>query len=445
MRVACVLFSSPTEVEKVAEYFLRFSPQIAIKKDEALFIEVGKCQNIYSEDSFKKRAQVILKRLNLNAQIAIARNISDSLVAARFKTDSFDDLPLEALFDFTNLFESELDGRKQIALLIETMKQVGVRTLERFNKIPIKELASRFGKIALYCRYRISGELEVPWCSWQPPEIISEKTDVTDCDVTGSLTPVTFEIKALLDRIFSRLWSRGLKASSLKVILTTEKGSFNPDPQREFTFNFIAPQSTTKGALSIIMLRLEQGLIKRPINSLVQSIEVVILSHVPGYLAQRNLLHNRDVQEENLNSLISQLIEIHGEANIFRACSIEERVPEKSWRKSTSDNRFGEALGVLTDNAVANAADTDLLVDIIPLRPTYLLKPEKIEVTCDFIYIRKKPFRIKLWSKYVERISSHWLEGRVDRNYYQVEVQSGPKLWIFSDLSRQYYLHGYYS
>jgi hypothetical protein len=46
MRVACVLFSSPTEVEKVAEYFLRFSPQIAIKKDEALFIEVGKCQKI---------------------------------------------------------------------------------------------------------------------------------------------------------------------------------------------------------------------------------------------------------------------------------------------------------------------------------------------------------------------------------------------------------------
>lgn len=51
MRVACLWFLKSVPTSKLAELFLRLSPQIAIRGERALFIEIGKSMSLYSESS----------------------------------------------------------------------------------------------------------------------------------------------------------------------------------------------------------------------------------------------------------------------------------------------------------------------------------------------------------------------------------------------------------
>jgi len=311
--------------------------------------------------------------------------------------------------------------------MIEALTKLAIRNLEEFITIPNKDLTSRFGKAALLCKLRVINEMIVPWREWKPKEIIVESKDLSESDHTGGLEPLLFEVKALLDKLFSRLWSRGLKLTGLLLTIKTEKHSTLTEWKREFNFDFISPQSNTKGTLGIIKVRLEKDFLSKPLRSLVEDIELKVTNHVPGFLSQKSILHNREELDESLGALINQLSESHGPANVFYAHPIEERVPEKSWIKSPSP-----LLATLNLNG------------LMPDRPMYLLKPEKIEVTGGQVFIKRKPFRIKAWAQYVELISSHWLDEKIDRNYYQVEVLGGPTLWIYQDLQKNYFLHGYY-
>ena len=427
MRVACLFFNEKTDVSKIAEYLLRYSPQICLREGHGIFIEIGKCERLFSESGFILRANALLRRLDVKANIGVADSISRSLVAAIYGTLDFSLLPLEALYDFTDPFNTDTAAREQISLMLDAMKKLAIRNLFELSNIPNHELPSRFGKAALLCKLRLTNELLVPWREWHPDEIIFESKDLTDVDHTGGLEPLLFEIKALLDKLFSRLWSRGLKCASLSLVVNTEKISTQIESKRVFNFDFISPQSTTKGALGIIKVRLEKDFQKNPLRAVVEAIELEVTGHVPGFLSQRNIFHNREDINESLGALINQLSESHGRENIFYAKPVEDRLPEKSWVKTI--------------------IETDLdfnLQGLMPERPMYLLVPTKIEVTNGKIFLNRKSFRIRSWANYAEMISSHWLEEKIDRTYYQVEIHDGPTLWIFQDPGKNYFLHGYY-
>ena len=433
MKVVCLWLTNSQQTEKTAELCLRFSPQIAVRKDEAVFIEIGKCKNLYTPEGFAQNIKNLLNEMQIDARIAYGLDITDALVRAKYGTQDYLSLPLTALNEFCDPFNRDHVARKYLAKMIDTFAELGIKTLGEFQKISTAELTPRFGPVALLAKQRLNLEVPITWPYWKIQEIVSEKTDFPYFEFYGELEPILFELKKLLDQIFHRLWARELKAQKLQVKIFCESTSVSPEKFRRFDFDFLFAQSSTKGALNIIKERLARDFETRPILTPLQGVECRVLETVKGLSAQKNLLNNNEEAREQKQTLIGQLSEKHGRDKIFQAELVEDRRPERSWKK-------------VSKVALKNIE----FLKKIPERPTHLLSPRKVQITAGFLHYGDKKLRIVKWSLWVERISGGWheqpgnLESSFDRNYYKVELENGLSLAVFQTPNKNFYLHGYY-
>ncbi len=445
MRVACLWFDEPSPVLRVAEMCLRFSPQIAVRDKHAVFIEIGKCKRLYTEAGFLARLQVVLRRNNLTASVFIGSDITDSLALARYKKFSVDSLPLEALLDFADPFARDEVLQKSITKMISSFRDLGIKNVGDFKQIPSADLIGRFGVVGRHCYQRLQQESPIQWPTWKPEEKIIERKEFPYFEFYGELDPILFELKSQLDRIFQRLWARGLKVRKLQVDVVCEKTSLVPNPVRAFIFDFFAPQGATKGTLKILKERLSKEFEKDPIKSPIEALQTQVLATCPANPGQRNFLNSSEEKLEQLNSLHNQLIELCGKKNIFQAELVADRRPERSWKK--------------THDRPHEDIDDSKIIAQTPERPTFFCRtPLKVEVTAGFVHINKKRHRIAHWDPTVERINGGWIETAVemtqlpqdgirltfDRNYYRVELEGGQKVFVFENPNHEFFLHGYY-
>ncbi|MGZ3691941.1 MAG: hypothetical protein ACXVAX_10585, partial [Pseudobdellovibrio sp.] len=359
MIVACIWLLKPYSTQKVAEVCLRFSPQICVRENEAVFIEIGKSKKLYSTDGFIARIKVLLRRLDVTASISLGQDITEALVRAKYQVHTTEQLPLKALIEFADPFNKDPVAQKYIHKMITAFDSLGITDFESFTKLPASDLVSRFGPIALLCKQRLNFETAIIWPYWKPLEVISEKTEFPYFEFYGELEPILFELKKHLDQIFQRLWARGLKAQKMTVKIYFETNSLNPNPFRQFNFEFLFAQSNTKGALNIIKERLARDFERKPITTPLEGLETTVTGTVKGHVGQKNLLHRHEEITEQRQALLGQLIEAHGHGNIFHVALTEDRRPEKSWIK------------VETPVASAHVA-----LEKLPLRPTHLIRPE---------------------------------------------------------------------
>lgn len=425
MRVACLHFPEEVKLEKVAEDVLRFSPQIAIREPGSIFVEIGKCRKLYSEEEFLQRAAVLFRRLKLNVAMGLGDSIETALLHALYGSPDPAQLPVTALFELADPLNRDEKMIPFVDKLATALQELGIKTLQGFKAVPRRELAARFGSVGLLCRQKLDGELLTPWKPWLPPEVIAETEEYLYSDFQATLEPVLFETKKLLDRIFVRLRFRNLKAASLSIYFKCEKLSINPNPERTLKIDFLLPQSETKGTLAILRDFLAKEFDRNPLVTPMERFTITVTQSAPGFLGQKNLYHSREEKQEAYASFVSQLSQMHGKGTIFKARTVEERLPEYSWERVAETKKQADLRGR------------------IPLRPTHLTKPQKVDITKEFVHIQKKKFRIRRWHESVERISSRWLDNLIDRTYFQVEVENGPLLWVFAE-NEVFYLHGYY-
>ncbi len=431
MKVACLYFKTTVPLSSLAEVFLKLSPQICLGRS-ALFIEIGKCHRLYSEQGFQARCQVILKRLNLSASISIAIDIAEAFVKAKYQCADVDSLPLSSLIDFADPFEKDEKLRKKVSDMVLSFQHLGVKSIRQFRNIPLSELVSRFGAISILCMQRLRKEVEIPWPSWKPAEIIFEKNDFPYFEFYGELEPVIFKLKEQLDRLFQRLWGRSLCIQKLQVRIFFETNSLHPSRLRHFEFDFISPQSQTKATLNIIKERLSKDFEKNPVQTPIESLETQVLVTTTSQSKQKNLLHNHEEQKEQLNAILAQLTEAHGPGHIFFAELTQDRRPEKSWKKTAQIN-------------LASKISQSELSDRIPLRPTQLINPPlKVQIMDGCIYIQRKKFKIKHWPQFSERISGNWFADFYDRQYFHLELEKAPDVSVFRSQDSFFYLHGYF-
>lgn len=438
-RVACVWFPQPVATAKVAEVFLRLSPQICLRGSRAVFVEIGKCQNLYTEAGFVMKATKLLTRASLQATIKIGNDIPDALLMAKYNSDSIEPLPLEALLDLADPFARDETLRKSVENMIAAFQNLGIKTLGQFKRIPAADLIGRFGVVGRFCYQRVRGETFVSWPAWQPEEVILERKEFSYFEFYGELDPILFELKNQLDSIFARVFARKKRVMRLQVQIECEKNSAHPNPVRTLNFEFFAPQSSVKGTLRILQERLTREFEKNPVLSPIEAVQTKVMKMVPFEGGQKNIFNNDEEKLEQLHSIHNQLIEMLGKENIFQAELTEDRRPERSWVK-----RFDRP-HEQSDNKID-------LSELIPERSTYLCRrPVKIEVTAGYVHIQKRRFKILHWDNQVEKISGGWFEAPVeeirnvfDRTYSQVEIEGHQKITIFETPSREFYLHGYY-
>jgi hypothetical protein len=430
LRVACIWFSTPTDLTNFAEACLRFSPQIAIRGQQAVFIEIGKSHTLFSEEAFLKRVQVLLKKFELRASGAVRSNVIDALLAARYATDLLVKIPLEGLHLVIDPFAVSRDASKAVDRMIHSLEQLGLRTLEDFFNLPIHELPSRFGAPGLLCRQHLERP-NLTWPKWSPREVIEESVELSYDDYCSTLEPLLFKAKILLDRLFARLRGRGLRLTRLHSRFELEKFSTVKKPVHEWDFDLMLPQGSTSGVVPILQERWDRDLQRTPLETSVLKIQFIVTETTTGYEGQKNFFHDRDDQEERMNSVASHLAESLGRDKVFRVSLIEDRIPEKSWKRKI-------------DSKKETPVD---LTDQIPLRPTRLLNaPQPIEVTREQVKFRNRFFTIERWSE-AESISVHWLDRLQARRYFTIDIIEGPSLWVYQDKANdeaQYYLHGYF-
>ncbi len=430
MRVACVLLShqiEPARLLELAEAFLRFSPQIAIREPNIILIEIGKCKSLFSEISFSARSKVLLRKFEVEGKITISQDIPSSIALARYLVPAVDQLPIDALEDFGDPFGTDLNGRKSIAKMIESLKRLGIFTFSQFKTIPTSSIPSRFSGMGLYCRQRIEDASNIPWPYWKPPENYAEKVELLPSEYCSDIEPLLFKAKEILDRLFSRLRGRVLRAERIRFTLELEKYSTVASPIRQWNFEFITPLGSTLSFIPILRERLNWDLTKTPIESYVIAMSCEVLSTTLGHSAQRHFFHSREEYTEALGSLFGQLEEYLGKGHVFWTKTTEQRFPEKSWEKTRNK--------------------TDESVDLhqkYPLRPTRVFKsPIPISIIHDRILFKGRAFRTIRWSC-VERLSLDWLDNTPARNYYRVDLTEGRALWVFSDPGHHFFVHGYF-
>ncbi|RYZ87628.1 MAG: hypothetical protein EOP06_12375 [Proteobacteria bacterium] len=419
---------------------MRFSPQICLRQKRAIFIEIGKCQNLYTEAGFIARAGILLRRLGYAAKLFIGGHITEALTLARYNAHvSIESLPLSALLDFADPFSRDEVLQKSVQNMIDSFQDLGIKTIGDFKKLPVGHLISRYGVVGRVCHQRAHCQDFIAWPTWQPEETIQVRKEFSSFEFYGELEPILFELKAQLDHIFARLYGRRQRAMKLQVQIICEKISTHPDYIRTLNFDFFAPQGSTKGTLRIFQERLTREFAKKPLRSPVEAVQTRVTKAVHHEAGQKNIFNNQEEKLEQIYTLHNQLIEMLGKENIYQAELTEDRRPERSWKKN-----YGSPHEVLPPPAN--------LKELLPERATYLCRyPIRIEVTAGYVHIKKKKYRILNWDNAVERISGGWFEkpeeevkNTFDRNYYYVELEKHQRITIFETPLKEYYLHGYY-
>ncbi|MBI3544250.1 MAG: hypothetical protein HY075_13350 [Deltaproteobacteria bacterium] len=425
-RVACLLLKGKAvPILELAEACHRFSPQIAVRDKEAVFLEIGACRNLYSEQSLLMRLNVLAQRFGCFGQVGFADDAPTALALARFGVSSRDKLPLEALYDYASPFGHDDASYKKVMGLIVTMHMLGLSHLKDFAELPTKTLASRFGSHGVELSLRLHNRAPFAWPRFTPAEKVSEKAELhelSELPICTDLEPLLFVLKGLSDRTMARLRGRAQRLSTFNLTLDLEKG------RREWKIELPVPQGSTAGLLPILRDRLGFDLQKKPLENTIVRVQLDVVETTPANRSQRDLFDEGGDTAEAWDALVGRLRQKLGKDSAFVANQVDEYLPERAWARAL------EAL--------------DRLPTELPPRPARVLrKPIPLKQDGQFLVGQKK-WRVSEWHG-PERIAVEWwmdpeLEG-FKRDYYRIVTEAGEQLWVYSAPARQgYYLHGYF-
>jgi protein ImuB len=451
--------NSRSEILRVAEACLRWTPQIAVS-DEAVFLEIGRCRGIYSEETLALRLRALAKRFGCSFKISFAGDAPRALALARLgQTSSLDvilpspsgvildermDLPVESLLDYVNPFGLDPEEIRHVREMSVTLRKLGIETLSEFLALPAKMLPSRFGKLGLLLHQRVREAASIPWPRFMPPERVIEKAQFEAEQFFQDLEPLIFALKPVMDRAMARLRGRGERVTSLRIRLRLERYSSlsQEEASRSWNFSLALPQGSSLGLIPVLRERLGFDLARNPLPSPVTDLELEVLETAPGVGSQRDFFNAREEEIEAWNSLIARLAEKLGEGRVFLAEPVERYLPEKSWvkRSELSLDESGSDGGELM-RQVHNRHES------LPDRPLRVLK-QPIPIYKEGGSIRL-PDSSRQWrvvqAEGPEVLSGEWWFQQFQRSYFRLATDSGEDLWVFqTPLSETLYLHGYF-
>lgn len=474
-RVACLLMihipGEGFDIQVFAEACHRFTPKIALRTQEAVFLDISGCQGLFSERGLAVRVQILARRFSLEVQMGFAEDAPTALAMARYQhfigynLDKYH-LPLEALLDYASPFVRDADLAKKVSKIIEMNKKLGLKNVGDFQSLPAFSLASRFGREGVEISARIRGKLEVGWPGFQIPERLIENEDVEE---TLGLEPLLFSVKKLVDRAMARLRGLGKRASVIQVEFKLEPWSIVKEPHRTWKISFPLSQGSTLGVMPILQERLAFDLNRNPLQAPVQNIRFQICETVPGRSSQRDFFDSKEDDLEKWNALVSRLACKLGKESVFLATSVDRYLPEKSWTKTIEspapsshklqDKKAPTSSGALELEAAQNGPSRVLFASVSSARvslarvlPARVLKtPEFLRLSGSYVVQSNgKRWRTTSWNG-PERVSGEWWKDSdmrgFERDYYQVTTERGEELWIFLDRQGNppsFYLHGYF-
>jgi protein ImuB len=430
-RCACLFLPRTLDervVHALAEACHRFTPQVAVRGSEAVFLEIAGSRRLYPEGGLPARLNVLSHRFGIVPRVAFADDAPAALALARFNARSEDELPLQAMHDYASPFEEDPDARVRVDAAIQALRRLGLSRLRELLQLPVESFASRFGRdvssVAVYLRHRPP----IAWPRFMPEETIVEESDLRDPETLtacADLGAALFVLEGLMDRAVARLWARARKASTLALVMEL-------DDRRKLKWRVHLPfaQSSARGMLRILQERLSFDFQRHPLSSPVARLELTIAETVASSNGQRDFFSQKEEKAEALDALLGVLSARLGQDRVFHAQPADRHLPEGSW---TRQPRPGPARHLA----------------LVPSRPLRLLKrPEPLRISGDLLDCSSqgRSWEATGWQG-PERITGEWwkdpeLEG-FSRDYYRVATRSGERLWVFESRGL-FFLHGYF-
>lgn len=458
--------ASEETVLALAEACFRFSPKIAIRPGEAVFIDITGNQNLYTEEALIVRLLSLAGRFVESGEwsrAAIAGSAPEALALARHRSRCVAKagealrLPISVLKDYAVPFgvrlESRLKDEERVhaaARIAAVMAELGVTTLGGFAGLPENSLASRLGREGVEFQALVKSRLTLAWPGFHPRARVSESIPV-DEGFGENVESLGFLLKTLLDRAMARLRGRAERAASVRIVLDLERWSTGQH-RREWSVSFPMAQGSAGGALPLLLEKLRFELDRNPLTSPAQSLMLEVDEVVPGRAAQRNFFNRQEENDEALEGLYLRLTQKLGEEGIFVANLVDSHLPEGAWRRGGVESRRSLPQVKLVRRKKRETDEKRTQAKrVIPSarRPLRVLgRPERLEVRGPLLRraTGAVTWRAASWEG-PERLSGEWWKGSggFDRDYYRVVTEDGRHLWVFEERgNRRYWLHGYF-
>jgi protein ImuB len=415
-------------LQRIAAWCIRFTPIAAIDPPSGILLDVTGCSHLWGGDSnYVTTIAQKFKDKGYDVRIAIAGTIGTAWALARYSKQSLIAENGEELQAIISLPPAALRLEPEVQ---ELLYKLGLHQIGQFVQMPRDSLQRRFGSAFLLRLDQALGNADELIEPVSPPEPYSERLPCLEPIATA--TGIEIALDRLLNELCKRLEreGKGLRAAKFTgyridgkiqtIDITTKHPSNNP---RHLYKLFEQKIDTIEPALGIELFVLDA---------------LKVEEHLPF---QSALWHTKKgIADVRVAELIDQLSVRLGDEAIHRYLPAEHHWPERSVSRSVS----------LNDKA-GNWPDDKL-------RPVWIQKPEKIQVTAPVPDYPPMNFRYKGKLHSVkkadgpERIEPEWwLQNGEHRDYYIVEDEKANRYWIFrlghydADEPAEWFLHGYFA
>lgn len=368
------------------------------------------------EKAVLEKLSEILKKLGISAQVAVHDTPAQAQVLTQVTNpvDHIPLLPVSCLRFAEGLKAFDDAERVQVQKMVESLSDLGLKTIDAFTRLPSVAILQRWGKLGYILKRKLLGlssEVITPYES--SPIFTERKVFDFSCIFLSSLM---FELEGCLSRMEARLLGRGHWALHMDLELTHEFSGATSRLTAKTT------HASSDPALWLKLFEHSLGLVsfQNPIREI-----KLTASTLPRQQLQLQLWNDTDLENERVKELMSYMSSVLGENTVGFARLENSHIPEKAWSFSQD---------IIAGRSQLTSAP--YLKDLPP-RPLRLLPSPLLWV----------PPKNKSQAPilFLERIQAQWWsEEPMKRDYYL--AQKGSQLtWIYRDpLFNRFFVHGYF-
>ena len=442
-RILCVHVpaASAAQARALAEACLRSSSQVALREGHAgpsaVFLEAGRSGWLYGPEGLRVRVLAAARRLGFPEPLSFGwgGHAAEAYAQARWGPA----LPLEALHAYASPFLEHAEAEQLVASFIGVFKQLGLRRLEDFARLPLRSLESRFGPQAALLRSRVLGAWDMAWPRFEPEPMLEELVDTRQVETQDGISAgeaLLFHLKQCCDRVSARLGGRGSRAAGLELDFGMQRLGQRGQQWRTLRVELPVPQGGALGLLRVLRERVDVEWQQRPAGGAITQVRLRVSRYAPGLGAQRHLWDKKEEDAEAWAALINRLRQRLGEDEVFLGELVQRYLPERAWKRAFPHQPMPHVAAPSPLRPGSGQAPGGVRVEEVP-RPTRLLK-EALPLLQQGDLLAHAPSR-RSWHAVQwtgpERLSGEWWDDPKGlgyaRDYYEVRTQEGERLWVY--------------
>jgi len=385
-----------------------FSPCVEAGEWGQVFLEIEGLRSLFgSESHLATSLAARLHRVGLEGRVAIASTKTAAWLAARSSDGGTILPPGRERERLASTPLSFLAPPSELALALERW---GVRTLGALAALPPTAVGWRFGETALRLWRQARGEDEEPLSARSRPCRFEE---TVDCGYAiDSFEPLSFLLRAALERLTARLEVRGFRAGDLALSLRLEGSAGD-----ELSIEVAAPTNEVKSLLALVRLHCD----RHPPRGAVEGFRLAAVAERLRPV-ELDLFVPAGPAPQDLDLAITRLTAIAGAEHVGRPVALDVH------RLDT----FG--LERFTPPPATVAAEKRPPAQVTTLALRAFRPPAALEVVCDRgrpDFVRRSGGGEKFGGRVVHlagpwRLSGEWWrESSFSRDYYDAELSDG--------------------